>query len=162
MTSTRSTAGACTPTSPRAHLTCSATPRTAVEPDFSRTLPHRRDSVRTARSVTRAALSTWGVEEVAAQDVLLVVSELVTNAVEHAQPPVCLHVTQSADHRVVCIAVADGGPAPADLASTPPPESFDEGGRGRDVIAALTANPETSKGRYGAVHWAEVAAGEAA
>ncbi|MFJ4963207.1 hypothetical protein EES43_01285 [Streptomyces sp. ADI96-02] len=128
-----------------------------TEPAICESLPHSRESVRTARAVTRSALAVWGVEESDSDGVLMVVSELVTNAVVHAEPPLCLHVAQSADHHTVCVTVADGGPAPVGPASH---ASFpgDEHGRGQDIVASLAMNTDFSEGEHGAVRSAEVVA----
>lgn len=74
-----------------------------------------------ARDFTRQALYAWGWlpaasadRRAAAEDVLLVVSELVTNACLHAEGPDQLRIT--CDNKVIRVEVADRGtgqPAPA-------------------------------------------------
>jgi anti-sigma regulatory factor (Ser/Thr protein kinase) len=63
---------------------------TAADPDpcpgICFDLPRRPESVARARAETRRALAAWEVPEALADDVLLVVSELVTNALVHAVP----------------------------------------------------------------------------
>jgi hypothetical protein len=51
----------------------------------TRTLAGQAGSVRVARDFTRATLRRWGVAE-RGQDVAMVVSELLTNALRHALP----------------------------------------------------------------------------
>jgi anti-sigma regulatory factor (Ser/Thr protein kinase) len=51
------------------------------------------------------------VDRKAADDVLLVVSELVTNAVVHAAPPISLRLFHDRPRRQICVEVTDGGPA---------------------------------------------------
>ncbi|MDH6626510.1 anti-sigma regulatory factor (Ser/Thr protein kinase) [Streptomyces sp. LBL] len=74
-------------------------------------LPARYEAVREARRFTRSALDHWDVDE-RFDDVCLVVSELVTNALRHAlpadtprapeqSPPVRLHLMQCSG-RLVC------------------------------------------------------------
>ncbi|MBW5485627.1 ATP-binding protein [Streptomyces bambusae] len=58
---------------------------TAVSGSASCALPARFEAVRGARSFTRSTLSQWGLED-RFDDVSLVVSELVTNALRHALP----------------------------------------------------------------------------
>ncbi|MEV7614740.1 ATP-binding protein [Streptomyces sp. NPDC089799] len=58
---------------------------TAVSGSASCALPARYEAVRGARSFTRSTLGQWGLEE-RFDDVALVVSELVTNALRHALP----------------------------------------------------------------------------
>ncbi|MDX3235047.1 ATP-binding protein [Streptomyces sp. ME03-5709C] len=50
-------------------------------------LPYRSDAPAQARGLAREALRRWGVPSATAGEVLLVVSELVTNAFEYARPP---------------------------------------------------------------------------
>ncbi|MFD8414421.1 ATP-binding protein [Streptomyces sp. NPDC059650] len=58
---------------------------TAVSGSASCSLPARFEAVRGARSFTRSTLSQWGLDD-RFDDVALVVSELVTNALRHALP----------------------------------------------------------------------------
>ncbi|KOG49747.1 hypothetical protein ADK75_19090, partial [Streptomyces virginiae] len=67
-----------------------------------------------------------------ADNLLLIVSELVTNAIEHALPPLTLHLNHPTNNTMT-IAVTDGGPAthhgPWTTNCTP-----DEHGRGNNII----------------------------
>ncbi|MFI5080561.1 MAG: ATP-binding protein [Streptosporangiales bacterium] len=97
--------------------------------------------IRAARQFTVSTLQRWGVAE-RREDVAVVVSELLTNALLHALPaasrartgwPVRLGLLQSG-HCVIC-AVAD----PSRIAPVlQQPEHFGETGRGLHVIAALS------------------------
>ncbi|MFJ9790872.1 ATP-binding protein [Streptomyces globosus] len=58
---------------------------TAVSGSASCSLPARFEAVRGARTFTRSTLAQWGLDE-RFDDVALVVSELVTNALRHALP----------------------------------------------------------------------------
>jgi anti-sigma regulatory factor (Ser/Thr protein kinase) len=99
------------------------------------------DWVRAARDFTVSTLRRWDVAE-RREDIAVVVSELLTNAVRHALPacsgsrtgwPIRLGLLQPG-HWVMC-AVAD----PSQAAPVPKnPESFAETGRGLHVIAALS------------------------
>ncbi|MGW8955638.1 ATP-binding protein [Streptomyces sp. NPDC055709] len=116
-------------------------------------LPHQPQAAGQAREVTRVALTAWGVREEAIAMVLLVVSELVTNAVEHALPPVALRLARPADS--VHIEVDDGGPAPRKgewIASC----SDDEHGRGTGIIDSLATCTGTHSRPCGATHWADL------
>ncbi|MFF8786301.1 ATP-binding protein [Streptomyces sp. NPDC015125] len=86
-------------------------------------------------------------------DVLVVISELVTNAVEHATPPVhlCLDpVGGAAAQGAVRISVADGGPALTrgeGVAGC----GADERGRGLAIVEALASGsgrPEPGRCAY--------------
>ena len=100
----------------------------------------------TADMVTRLHLEPMG------DDLVLVVSELVTNAVRHAEPPVSLEL-QADEHRVT-VAVADGSPGrptprrPADDA---------EGGRGLSMIDLLAAEMGVRPSPPGKTVWAALA-----
>ncbi|MFE2471218.1 ATP-binding protein [Streptomyces mirabilis] len=112
----------------------------------------------TARHAARPLLTSWGLDEDAVYDALLVISELVTNAVEHALPPAVLHLrpTTTADgHPTVHIDVTDGGPAPH-----PGPWAascdHDEHGRGHTVVTALATHTGTHTTPTTTDHWATI------
>lgn len=84
------------------------------------------------RRITAAALRYRAVPSPLALDVVLVVSELVTNAIEHGHGSVRLRVRHSGDFLLV--EVTDNNPAPARL-RTPAPDA--ERGRGLPLVAAL-------------------------
>lgn len=121
-------------------------------------LPHRPTSVRAARHAAEAVLTSWGLSPEAVYDVMLVVSELVTNAVEHALPPVAVRLRLAdpdADNPVVHVHVyvSDGGPAPSP-GSWAASCQTDEHGRGRQVITALSRSTGTRGTDDTAGHWA--------
>jgi DNA-binding NarL/FixJ family response regulator len=96
-------------------------------------LPADIASAREARTFTRNLLDEWQVPEVI-EDALLVVSEMVTNAVVHAHSACELRVSLSP--MVVRVEVADRGrgtPEPM------PPSATRSSGRGLHLIDALTA-----------------------
>ncbi|MBL1102000.1 ATP-binding protein [Streptomyces coffeae] len=108
-------------------------------------LPHHLTAAAVARRKARPDLSAWGLDEDTAYDALLVLTELVTNAVEHALPPVALHlwtITTADGHTGLHIDVTDGGPAPED---SPWATSYtaDEHGRGRHIITSLASHTST-------------------
>jgi hypothetical protein len=91
--------------------------------------------VRAARRQVTATLADWGLHD-RLDDVLLLVSELVTNSRFHGRPPITLSLTRvpapDAAEPVLIIEVGDG--------STEPPvrnDPGDHGGFGLTVIAAL-------------------------
>jgi CheY-like chemotaxis protein len=90
-------------------------------------------SARAARTFASAALEEWGVEQIT-DDVLLVVTELVNNAVTHANTPCELRLSISPVS--LRIEVIDEGPGTPDPL---PPSSTRNHGRGLHLVDALTA-----------------------
>jgi CheY-like chemotaxis protein len=94
-------------------------------------LSHDVVAVREARAVVRDLLGRWGFHELV-DDAALVVSELVTNAVEHTDSSCAVVVNRSGGG--VRIEVRDEGPG------TPDPQPLSdtaEGGRGLMIVSAL-------------------------
>jgi anti-sigma regulatory factor (Ser/Thr protein kinase) len=118
-------------------------------------------AVRAARSFTRATLQRWEITD-RCDDITLVVSELLTNALEHAAPrpggwPVRLGLLQSRPGTAVLCAVADASPAPPVPAPLVPAPAGDlaESGRGLHVIEELSDSwGYTTAPRRGKVVWA--------
>jgi anti-sigma regulatory factor (Ser/Thr protein kinase) len=98
-------------------------------------------SVRAGRDFTIATMQRWGAAE-RADDIAMVVSELLTNALRHALPdvgrvprPGSVRLALLQPGRCVLCAVAD----PSPKTPTPrQPEILGEGGRGLHVISALS------------------------
>lgn len=113
-------------------------------------LPHRPEAGREARRTAQSQLERWRVPAESADDVLLVVSELVTNALNHALPSVCMHLTRL-PCGIVRVEVADGGPCGEVLDRDP-----DAGGRGLALVEALAESHGRTEIPAGALAWAEV------
>ncbi|MEW2424690.1 ATP-binding protein [Streptomyces nigra] len=129
-------------------------PAAPADVAVTRALMHRPDAAGTARAITRAVLGDWHVGQTAAESVLLVVSELVTNAVEHALPPVVLRLHRDRAGDQVWVGVTDGGPAQVDGAWTSSCIR-EEHGRGLAVVELLTSGHGTRTHPDGAsTHWA--------
>ncbi|MBW5480630.1 ATP-binding protein [Streptomyces bambusae] len=127
-------------------------------------LPFHPTAAGIARHHAQQLLTGWGVDDDEIFDALLVVSELVTNAVEHALPPIALHlkVTSAADGSTQLHAnVTDSGPAPSDGTWTSSCAD-DEHGRGQNIVATLaectTSSSSDSGAEYGATLTATCAA----
>ncbi|WP_406209703.1 MULTISPECIES: ATP-binding protein [unclassified Streptomyces] len=123
-------------------------------------LPHRAESAGTARRIVRLVLhECCDVDEDTLSGAELVVSELVTNAIEHARPPVVLYVeADSSAEGGTCsvhIEVTDGGPAAQDGEWTSSC-SEDEHGRGSGIIDVLASDHGTRPLGHGVTHWADM------
>jgi Histidine kinase-like ATPase domain len=136
-----------------------------VVPDRVRTLPLGSASgiVPLARDFTRQAMYDWGWlpaasadRRAAAEDVLLVVSELVTNACLHAEGPDLLRI--SSDAKVLRLEVSDRGtgqPSPRT-----PHRAGRPGGHGMFIVQRLCLDwgVRRTPGLPGKTVWAELAA----
>ncbi|MFI5825416.1 ATP-binding protein [Streptomyces rishiriensis] len=108
----------------------------------------------TARREARRVMHAWGADEETVDDALLVVSELVTNAVQYAEPPVAVSLCFF-DDRAILVAVTDGGPRTEDQYDDDRPA--DEHGRGTFIVDAVAIGAGDVAGRDGRVsHWAVV------
>lgn len=104
------------------------TPRSfevAIAPDPARVAQIRR--------ITAASMRHWAVPAPLADDVVVAVSELVTNAIEHGYGTVSLRVQNSAAE--VRVEVTDDNPAPARLQAA---AEDDVSGRGLFLVAAVS------------------------
>jgi anti-sigma regulatory factor (Ser/Thr protein kinase) len=91
-------------------------------------------------------------------DALVVVSELLTNALVHALPPATLRLSRVRvdGHRALRVEVTDAGPVLAgDGWATPDP---DEHGRGIDIVTALAARCGIRVDTEGITRWADLPA----
>jgi CheY-like chemotaxis protein/anti-sigma regulatory factor (Ser/Thr protein kinase) len=113
-------------------------------------LPRDLTSVGRAREFVAGAFDSWGVTELT-DDALIVVSELVTNAVTHARSS--CEVRLAVDAAAVRIAVIDRGEG------TPDPKPFSEDqphGRGLHIVGALSTAWGVDDVPEGKMVWAEM------
>ncbi|MFF7363884.1 ATP-binding protein [Streptomyces sp. NPDC008125] len=115
-------------------------------------MPREPRSAATARRLTSAALSCWGLEEMA-DDCALVVTELVANAVRHARRGAIRVVVERTAVRTVRVAVADFSRALPLLCESG--EEAEEG-RGLFLVAALATGWGTDERRWGKIVWADL------
>lgn len=125
-------------------------PEFAAHCAVSRGLPPRREAVKAARDFTRTTLRHWGLPEIS-DDMVLVASELVTNALRHAVVPVSRWwYTGSAVAdwgRPIRICLARRGPrvvcAVQDPSNAEPvirePDQAAEAGRGLRLVGCFSA-----------------------
>ncbi|WP_225823838.1 ATP-binding protein [Streptomyces naphthomycinicus] len=117
-------------------------------------LEHCPEAAGRARTITQGLLNRWGVAGDVADSVLLTVSELVANAVQHAQPPLCLGLGCDPAAGRVYVEVSDGGPATEDGAAG---LAEDEHGRGLMIVDRVAAAHGDRREAGQAVHWADIA-----
>lgn len=130
-------------------------------------LVHRPEAAGRARQACRLALDGWRVAGEPAASVLVVLSELVANAVEHGQPPLSVQLRLRQEHagRCVWIGITDGGPAAPGAGTRKADCPDDEHGRGLVIVDALAVAYGTYPHASGTTHWAcvnvQAAAGQA-
>src|SRR3954468_3866234 len=108
------------------------------------------ESVATARSFVDGCLARWGVTE-QADDVQLIVDELVTNAIRYSRGPVTLTIGRRSDRIVV--QVQDPSPTSPEAEST---DVLADSGRGLMLVNNLAADWGTTPMPGGKRVWAEV------
>ncbi|MER6684575.1 ATP-binding protein [Streptomyces olivaceoviridis] len=94
-----------------------------------------RRHVSRMRRITAALLRHWAVPIQLTEDVVVTVSELVTNAIEHGEGTVSLRVRHTGNK--VHVEVTDGNLAPAQLRA---PADDEVCGRGLILVAVLAHN----------------------
>jgi anti-sigma regulatory factor (Ser/Thr protein kinase) len=121
-------------------------------------VPPVAGAVSAVRRGTAAVLAEWSLPADVVEDALLVVSELVTNAIIHACPPAVLRVSWSPDDggRTLSIEVTDTGPDLAPGCSRAGIDP-DEHGRGETIVRALAARHGIRVHPGGVTRWAELA-----
>ncbi|MEU1179883.1 SpoIIE family protein phosphatase [Streptomyces sp. NPDC005820] len=113
-------------------------------------LPAEPSMVARARKLVTAQLDTWDLPEVSFV-AELVVSELVTNAIRHAEPPIRLRLLR--DRRLIC-EVSDSSNTAPHLRRA---RTYDEGGRGILLVAQLSRAWGTRHTGTGKTIWASLA-----
>lgn len=132
-----------------------AAPRGEVEHVFS--MPPTPGAVSGVRRRVRTVLADWNLAADIAEDVLLVVSELLTNAIVHALPPATLRLSRRQVDRcgAIRVEVTDMGPTTPSSPSTSAIDP-DEHGRGLAIVHALAAQCGVHAHSDGISRWAEL------
>jgi serine/threonine-protein kinase RsbW len=135
-------------------MTVTTSARATGHPGYTEILPCEASGVSTARSLVRTALAAWGLGDLA-DDAALIVSELMTNSVQHtACRNVRVSVTRPAPDRVR-VAVVDASRARPALRTASDTETD---GRGLAIVDALAVRWGTDLLRWGKRAWAELQA----
>ncbi|MEU5434724.1 ATP-binding protein [Streptomyces sp. NPDC020719] len=132
--------------------TTAARPTTTGDPGYSETMPCEPESARRARLLVSAALDAWGIGELA-DAATLVVSELITNAINHTRcRVVCVRVQQKPDG-VIRIGVADTSRDTPEMNRS---GDDSEDGRGLALVAAASQRWGYDLHPWGKLVWAEL------
>lgn len=113
-------------------------------------VPHDETGPAQARAAVTSDAVVLGLDDLS-DDVALIVSEMVTNAVRHAEPPVRLEV-EVTDTEVV-VAVCDGTPSLPVIRAA---DDDAEGGRGMLLVDLLTADHGVRSQPPGKTVWARL------
>jgi anti-sigma regulatory factor (Ser/Thr protein kinase) len=125
------------------------------QPDVMMTspLPSDPSAAAAARGLVRSCLDGWGLAHMT-DDVELVVSELVTNAVRYGERPISLRAGMQG--RTLTLAVEDADPSRVPTQRDAGPDST--GGRGLLLIGAVSQRWGCTVGPSSKIVWAELSA----
>ncbi len=118
-------------------------------------LPHTAESVRRARRTIAAFLDPSDVPVTIVEDVLLLVSELVTNALVHANSPAVVRLDADLDRIKVAVADRDADKAPR----VTEPGPLASSGRGVLLVERLAARWGVESQSEGKIVWFELPRG---
>lgn len=130
-----------------------ATARPIGHPGYSENLPRMAESAAVARRLVRTALTAWVIEDVA-DNAELVVSELVTNAVEHARGATIRVIVARPSEDTVWIAVVDKDKK---RPKARPVGTNELRGRGLFLVAAIAKDWGVVPKPWGKLVWALLA-----
>jgi serine/threonine-protein kinase RsbW len=131
----------------------SAQPRPTGHPGYSETLPALEESAEAARKLVRIALAVWHLDDLTDSGVLLV-TELVTNAVKHTNTRNIRVVVSRPSERFVRIGVVDKARVMPEMVNAG--DDLLTSGRGLLLIDALAERWGTDMYRWGKQVWAEL------
>ena len=127
--------------------------RPTGHPGYSETLPALEESADAARNLVRIALATWHLDELTDSGILLV-TELVANAVKHTNTRSIRVIVSRPSERFVRIGVTDKARVMPEM--TKPGDDLLTSGRGLLLIDALADRWGTDMYRWGKQVWAEL------
>ncbi len=134
-------------------MTVTATPRPTGHPGYSQTVDRVPESAGVARSLVRTALAAWHQEDLI-DDALSVITELVSNAVDHARlPSIRVIVARPADGWIR-LGVVDRSRAVPEMRTDSNGDQIR--GRGLVLVEALSDRWGTDLHPWGKTVWAEM------
>ncbi|HEY3941267.1 MAG TPA: MEDS domain-containing protein [Acidimicrobiales bacterium] len=125
---------------------------------FTRTLPATGDAPRRARRLVAEALDAWGRGDLV-DDAILIVTELVTNAVVHAGSTLTMSIAHDRETDTFTVAIGDRETSAPRLR---PYDRVAPGGRGLPLVEALTSRWGHTVVSPGKLVWAELGRSDAA
>ncbi|MFI8219973.1 SpoIIE family protein phosphatase [Streptomyces sp. NPDC085932] len=117
---------------------------------------HDLHAVKDARQFVRESLHSWGLDEVS-DSIELVTSEIVTNALIHADSDVDLRLREYPDHLRLEVRDADPAPpVPASILALEEENEYAEHGRGLVIVESLSSDWGNSPSGRGKTVWVDV------
>ncbi|WP_394426013.1 ATP-binding protein [Streptomyces sp. SGAir0957] len=139
-------------------MTVTTTPRPTGHPGYSTRLPREAESAAIARHLVRTALAAWDLEELI-EDAVLVMSELVSNAVDHGCLPHIRVIVNRPTKSWVCLGVVDRSKVVPMMRTDSNSDGDPIRGRGLVIVDALTDRWGTDLYGWGKQVWGELRAG---
>ncbi|WP_406012362.1 ATP-binding protein [Streptomyces sp. NBC_00984] len=121
-------------------------------PGYSETLPREPESAATARRLVRIALSVWNLDDLV-EGGAVIISELVSNAVQHGRRETIRVVIDRPASACVRIGVVDFSKVPPVHRET---NTGNEHGRGLALVEALASDWGTDPLPWGKQVWAQL------
>ncbi|MFS7875872.1 ATP-binding protein [Streptomyces asiaticus] len=134
-------------------MSVTATPRPKGHPGYSQTMRRAPESAEVARKLVRTALAAWGQEDLI-EDAALVITELVSNAVDHARLESIRVVVARPSEKLVRLGVVDRSRNVPYVRMTS--NGDNTRGRGLLLVDALTDRWGTDRYRWGKQVWGEM------
>ncbi|MFJ8658698.1 ATP-binding protein [Streptomyces sp. NPDC093795] len=134
------------------------TSRATGHPAYSQTLPREARSAGVARRLVRTALRIWGLDSLS-EDATLVITELVSNAVDHSRLPSIRVIVSRPSPNGIRVGVVDRSRTLPTLRADSHGDQLR--GRGLVLVDTLTEEWGTELYRWGKQVWAELKEEEA-
>lgn len=125
--------------------------------EYVHSLPHIPGAISVVRRRARAVLADWNLSPDVTDDAILVISELLTNAIVHALPPAALRLSwvRVDGLSALRVEVTDAGPVLA-AGQSVVRVAPDEQGRGQSIVHALAARCGMRVHPGGIIRWADL------